>query len=72
MKDRIKRVISKTGKPVFQFDLQGNFIKKYSNLREAADKTKISISNISQCCNGKYKQAKGYVWKFKSEVMPFL
>lgn len=68
--DRIKRVISKTSKPVLQYDLAGNFIKEYPSLREAGNSINVkSLANISQCCSGKYKQANGYIWRYKSEVM---
>lgn len=66
---RIKRVQEKTSKKVLQYDLKGNFIKEYNSLREATEKNNIkSISNISLCCNGKYKQAGGYIWKYKVVV----
>lgn len=66
---RIKKVIDKTGKKVLQFDLDNNFIKEYNSISEAQRQTNIkSISNISLCCNGKYKQAGGYIWKFKGVV----
>lgn len=61
---RIKKVIEKTGKPVLQFDLNNNFIKKYNNLLEAAKENNIkSRSSICLCCSGRYSHAGGYVWK---------
>lgn len=66
---RIKRVKEKTSKKVLQYDLKGNFIKEYNSLRQATEENNIkSISNISLCCNGKYKQAGGYIWKYKVVV----
>lgn len=67
---RIQRVKDKVAKPILQFDLDGNFIKQYSSLREASKDLKIHPSNISHCATGKYKTCKGYIWKYKSEVMP--
>ena len=67
---RIERVKMKTSKPVLQYDLKGNFIREYKSVREATKLNNIkSISNISLCCKGKYKQVKGYVWKFKKVVV---
>ena len=67
---RIERVKNKTSKAVLQYDLNGNFIREYKSVREAIELNNIkSISNISLCCNGKYKQVKGYVWKFKKVVV---
>lgn len=66
---RIKRVKEKTSKKVLQYDLKGNFIKEYKSLSEATKINNIkSISNISLCCKGKYKQVKGYIWKYKVVV----
>lgn len=66
---RIERVISKTGKKVYQYDLNNNFIKSYNNLKEAATENNIkSRGNITSCCNGKYKQAGGYIWKFQEVI----
>lgn len=63
---RIKRVVEKTGKPVLQFDLDNNFIKKYNNLSEAAKENKIkSCSNICLCCTGRYNHAGGYIWRYE-------
>ena len=30
--------------------------------------TRISISNISNCCKNKRKSTGGYIWKFKNNV----
>ncbi len=66
---RIERVTEKTGKKVLQFDLKGNYIREYKSLEEAARMNNIkSIGNISVCCQGKYKQAGGYIWKYKGVV----
>ena len=51
-------------KPILQFDLNGNFIKEWNSIREASRVLKIANSNISYCINGKYKQARGFIWKY--------
>ena len=51
-------------KQVSQFTLEGEFIKKYDSAREAARKTGIDYGNISKCCNGRYKTAGGFIWKY--------
>ena len=53
-------------KPVLQFDKNGEFIKEYSIIHEAARQLDIDKTCISRNCNGKYKSAFGYVWKFKN------
>lgn len=57
--------LERGAKSVLQFDMDGNFIQEYVSLHDAADKTGISRSSISACCRGIYKQARGYIWKFK-------
>ena len=48
--------------PIYQYDLDGNFIKRYKNYSEAF---KIyHNSSISSCCKGKRKTASGYIWSY--------
>lgn len=57
-------------KPVLQFDLDGNFIKEYPSVNEAARQTGINFNSISRCCRcvPHCKTAGGYIWKFKETV----
>lgn len=55
----------KNNKKVLQFDLDMNFIKEYESLCEAERKTKVNHSNISKCCRGIFKQANGYIWRYR-------
>lgn len=52
-------------KSVVQYDLQGNFIKEWSSIKEAQEKT--NSHHISMCCRGhkKYLTSGGYIWKYK-------
>lgn len=51
-------------KPINQYDLDGNFIKTWSNAREASRETGISFKEISAVCNGQCKSAMGFQWRF--------
>ena len=51
-------------KSVQMFDKQGNILATFPSLMEAELVTGIDHSNISACCNGKYKSAGGYVWRY--------
>jgi hypothetical protein len=55
------------GKPVLQFDKQGNFIKEWNNLNEA--KLSTGAKNIFEVAssykNQLYKSSGGYIWKYK-------
>lgn len=60
-------------KKVFQFDLDGNFIKEWNSIREAAknisnSKCNAKISPISSVCKGKMTQAYGYIWSYNKNV----
>jgi len=63
-KKQIQSAISKT-KPVLQFSKNEEFIREYRSINEAARELKIDKNCISRNCNGKYKSAHGYIWKFK-------
>lgn len=54
---------------VLQEDTAGNIIAIYDNLRDAADKLGFLIDNIRLCCNGKIKTYKGYIFKFKKNIL---
>lgn len=67
---RIKKVKEKTGKKVLQYDKDMNFIKEYSSIAEATREMKLkSMCSICNCCKGVYKTSKGYIWKYKKEVV---
>ena len=57
----------KTQKPIYQFDINGVFIKRYNSSQEANRETDINASHISECCNNKRKTAGGFIWKFEKE-----
>lgn len=50
---------------VSQFDLEGNFIKKWKSQSEAARSLKIDTRNISACARNKSKTAYGFIWRYK-------
>lgn len=53
-------------KSILQYDLEGNFIRKYESMREAEQITGIKHQNISMCCRkNKYSQSGGYVWVYE-------
>ena len=54
-------------KAVIQYDMEGKFIREYESLAEASRDAvkKRDIKTIVNCCEGKFKQAYGYIWKYK-------
>ena len=58
-------VDSVRSKPIKQFDMDGNFIKKWDSINIA--KNKLKIFHIHECCKGKRATAGGYIWKYEME-----
>jgi len=53
-------------KPIFQFDLNGNFIRKWKSQAEVSIKLGISQGNISQCASGstRFSNVGGFKWRY--------
>lgn len=68
-KDSINRQVRKLSKPVYQYDLSGNFIKKYKSVRYAAKILSMSHSNISRSCNGIFKHTGGYIFRYSKTIV---
>ena len=67
---RIERLIKskingKKSKPVFQYDLDENFIQKWPSFREVQRQMGYSQGNLYKCCRGIYKQAYNYIWRYE-------
>ena len=65
--NRTKKDIQKKCKSILQYDLEGNFIKKWDSLKEAS--IFYNNTSIGNCCNypEKYKTVKGFQWKYESD-----
>lgn len=51
-------------KTVYQYTLDGEFIKEWPSAHEVERQTGFSRSNISTCCQGKSKTVYGYAWSY--------
>ena len=56
---------TKCSKAVQALDKNGNVVMEFPSAAEAERQYGFSQGNISQCCNGKLKSYKGYIWRFK-------
>ena len=54
-------------KPVYQYDLSGNFIQEFESVSEAGRYFKTDASNISRAASGKINSAYNFLWSFKKE-----
>lgn len=59
-----KRVSEKHLKPVLQFTLDGELVREWDSMEEA-HKNGFEKANICNCCRGKLKQYKGFIWRYK-------
>ena len=53
------------GKPVLQWDLEGNFIAEHYSSIEGAKAVGCKRESIRDACTGKMKTCKGFKWTFK-------
>lgn len=66
IKRRTKKTINgKKAYKVIQMDLGGNFVKEWPSTMEIERVLGYANSNIGNCCRCKYKQAYGYIWRYK-------
>ena len=59
-----ERMAKSRSKSVLQFTKNGKFVKEWPSVIQIERDLGFSSGNISQCCNGKYKSAYEYIWKF--------
>ncbi len=49
---------------ILQYSLEGNFIKKWNSISEAAKFFNVRVGSISDCLRGKSKSSCKYIWKY--------
>lgn len=68
---RVAPNIGKTGslnpfsRKVFKYDLDGNYLRSFDSMVEAAASIGINSSNISTVASGKRKTAGGFIWRYE-------
>lgn len=60
---------SRDYKQILQFDLKGNFIKEWDNVREIQNNTKFKINYIYKCCRKEIHSINNYIWRYKNEYI---
>jgi hypothetical protein len=67
-----QRVIKKETKdrkiPILQYDLDNNFIKEWICAKYVKKELNIDNSDIAKCCKGQYKQVRGFIWAYKTQI----
>ncbi len=55
-------------KAIDQISENGTILKHYNSIKEAVQELHITSSNISACCKGRYKQIRGYRFKYANGI----
>lgn len=50
---------------IFQYTLDGVFLRKYNSIKDAERELGICAANISRCCRGQCKKAGGFKWAYE-------
>lgn len=56
-------------KEVYQYDLNGKFIMSYPSTGIAARAIHGQHSHIGECCRGKIKTYKGFIWRYADDIV---
>ena len=67
--DAHKKAIGESrSKKILQLTKSGEFIREWPSAMEASRQLGIAQSNICNCCNGKLKSARGFVWRYATNA----
>ena len=61
------RQSEKTRVVVYQYDLNGNFIREWESARIASKDLGINRQSINKACLGQYKTSGKFIWKYTKE-----
>lgn len=62
-----QKIGNSCNKPIIQLTLNGEFIKEWNSIKNAALYVGIDRSGITSCCLNKQLTAGGYKWKYKTK-----
>jgi hypothetical protein len=66
---KIKIENNHTGKPIKQYDLDGNFIKEWPSSASVERELGFSARNIAGCAQGNTLTSFGFIWLYKQNVL---
>lgn len=55
--------------PIYQYDLEGNFIKEWLSYHQIERELGFDRNCISHCCRGEYFSSNGYRWAYKNKPL---
>lgn len=59
-----------SGRRILQYSLQGEYIKTWEKIQDAAEQNNLTSSSISHVCRGDRQQAGGYQWRYEDQPLP--
>lgn len=63
---RNERISKNGGRPIVQYDLQGNFVKRWRSIAEVSRFYGVRRTTICGCCAGRQHTSCGYVWRYEN------
>lgn len=71
--EKIKGKNNYKAKPILQFTLNGEFVRRWDCIMDASRELGCSYGNISSCCRGSRNKSYGYKWGYVEdyELIPF-
>jgi hypothetical protein len=67
-KEICENISSSLRKIVYQYDIDGNFIKEWKSAKYASLALNIERASISSVCCGTYKSAGNFIWSYEKEI----
>lgn len=62
----------KLSKTVYQYTLDGEFVREWESTSEIQRQTGWWNGNISNCCLGRTKTAYGFRWSYKNKILKYI
>lgn len=66
--DEVKSNFKQRTYVIYQYDLDGNFIKEWKDGNEIVNELGFNKSKIHNVCRGYQKTSNGYIWKYKKDI----
>lgn len=63
---------NKPAKPIYQYDLDGNFIRRWDSTKDVVNSLGLCQVALNSCANGKdsYKSVGGFRWSYELKELP--
>jgi len=59
--------VKKTSKKVYQYSIEGSFLKEFKSTRDVEMLLGINHSSVSRCCRGEFKHSGGFIFSYEKK-----